>query len=179
MSNTEQNNVDQNEEQYESIDDQYADPNDENADPIVPSGWTTGNDEPSNPPVVDPFKNVPQGSPNPAPVAVPATPAEEPATAPQAVNPVSGAEEVAPPVEDRVETNLNAQEITALKNKLRAEAERETLDNHRPEYHEIAARKFAEHGLEFTRRMSKEERAEQQLRKLLADNPALAASLQK
>lgn len=79
------------------------------------------------------------------------------------------------PAEAQPVTVVDAKELTALKNRLRAEAEREVLDNHRPEYHEIAARKFGEHGLEFARRMTAEEKAEEALQKLLAANPALAA----
>lgn len=77
--------------------------------------------------------------------------------------------------DDRPETPVTPANMTKLKNSLRAEAEREVLDNHRAEYHEVAARKFAENGLEFTRRLSAEERAEVELQKLLAANPALAA----
>lgn len=71
-------------------------------------------------------------------------------------------------------TQLSSKKLTALKNKLRAEAERETLANHRDEYHDIASAKFAVYGLEFTRRLTDEERAEEQIQKLLASNPALA-----
>lgn len=73
------------------------------------------------------------------------------------------------------ETPVTPASLTKLKNTLRAEAEREVLANHRDEYHAVASRKFAEKGLEFTRRLTDEERAEKQLQELLAANPALAA----
>lgn len=88
---------------------------------------------------------------------------------------LSEAEAEAADTEGQVETVVSGKALTALKNRLRAEAEREVLANHRDEYHEVAARKFGEEGLEFTRRLSDEERAEKQLQELLASNPTLAA----
>lgn len=78
---------------------------------------------------------------------------------------------------EQEETVLSQHAISQLKNKLRAEAEREVIANHRDEYHEVAARKFGEHGLEFTRRLTDEERAEQEMERLLEAHPGLAAKL--
>ena len=62
-----------------------------------------------------------------------------------------------------------------LKNMLRNQAEREVLDNHRDEYVTIATAKFTQHGLVFQRRKTEAEKAADQIAKLLAAHPELAA----
>lgn len=62
----------------------------------------------------------------------------------------------------------------ALKNRLRSEAEREVLNAHKDEFHELATRKFAENGLTFTRRLTEAEKAEKKMNDLLAQHPELA-----
>lgn len=147
---------DQNNEQYESFDEQYDDPN---ADPIVPEGWTIGGEVPAGMP------EAPE-QPQEAPEAQPEPPAQKVAETP--------AEPTPAPAEAQEETVLSQEDITKLKNKLRAEAEREVLERHRDEYHAVASAKFAEHGLEFTRRLTKAERDAERIKKMLADNPELA-----
>lgn len=74
------------------------------------------------------------------------------------------------------------------RNGLRNQAERIVLDRHRDEYHEEAARLFAERGWEYTRRATPEEQAakkeavqkakdEEKLRKLLEASPHLRERL--
>ena len=64
-----------------------------------------------------------------------------------------------------------------MKNRLRNEAEREVLNNHRDEFYKVAERKFKENGLEFTRRLTDEEKAKKKLEDLLAEHPGLRAQL--
>lgn len=64
-----------------------------------------------------------------------------------------------------------------MKNRLRNEAEREVLNNHRDEFYKVAERKFTENGLEFTRRLTDEEKAKKKLEDLLAEHPGLRAEL--
>lgn len=142
---------------FEPFDDQFA-------EPIVPEGWTTGGQQVSQP----------QPEAAEAPVPAPAEP-EAPAAPAEAESQPEPAP--APAEEDRPVTVVSGEELTKLKNRLRAEAEREIIEAHRAEYHKVAEAKFAAHGLEFTRRMTKEERAKEQLEKLLAENPSLRNAL--
>lgn len=59
------------------------------------------------------------------------------------------------------------------RNRLRNEAEREVLNNHRDEFHRVAEEKFKAAGLEYRRRLSAEEKAEKDLERLLAEHPHL------
>jgi len=70
--------------------------------------------------------------------------------------------------------------VQQLKNKLRNEAERETLDNHRPEVIERTAEKYKAHNLEYVRRLTDEEKAAKQIEELYEKFPHLrpAASAQ-
>lgn len=63
--------------------------------------------------------------------------------------------------------------LQQLKNRLRNEAEREVVNNHRDEYHQIAEAKFKEHGIEFTRRLTDEEKAAEKIREMLRQFPEL------
>lgn len=49
--------------------------------------------------------------------------------------------------------------VQQLKNRLRNEAEREVLNNHKAEVIKITEAKYDEHGLEYVRRLSDEEKA--------------------
>lgn len=60
-----------------------------------------------------------------------------------------------------------------LKNRLRNEAEREVLNNHREEFHAVADKKFSEHGLKFERRLTQKERAAREIEKKLQQFPEL------
>lgn len=63
----------------------------------------------------------------------------------------------------------------ALKNKLRNEAEREVLANHRDEFVAIAEKKFSENGLVFARRLTESEKAAKKIADLLEAHPELAS----
>ena len=72
------------------------------------------------------------------------------------------------------ESSVDSKELTRLKAQLRAQAERAVIQRHQDEYHEEAEKLFAENGLEFSRRLSPKEKAEKELRELLAAHPELA-----
>lgn len=61
------------------------------------------------------------------------------------------------------------------RNRLRNEAEREVLKNHKSEFVEIATRLFAENGLTFTRRLTEKEKAAQAIADQLNQFPELRA----
>jgi hypothetical protein len=61
-----------------------------------------------------------------------------------------------------------------IKNRLRNEAEREVIDNHRAELHEIAEAKFKAAGLVYTRRKTEQEKAADKVKALLEQFPELA-----
>lgn len=63
--------------------------------------------------------------------------------------------------------------IQQLKNKLRNEAEREVLDKYKPEVVSITGAKYKEHGLEYVRRLSEEEKAQKQIEELYEKFPNL------
>lgn len=143
----------------------YDDPN---ADPVVPEGWTTGG------PIDDGLPTEPEAPEAPVLAAVepdaPVVPIEaesQPEPAP------------APAKEEKIETVINEEDLGKLKQRLRSEAERDVINNHRDEYVAIASAKFAAHGLEFTRRLTDAERAEKQILELLAKNPELAEKFAK
>lgn len=81
------------------------------------------------------------------------------------------------PKNKRVEDNISPDELKKIKQKLRAQAERDVLTNHRGEYNTRVEQLFTEHGLEFKRKLTEEEKAEQEMRKLITDHPELAARL--
>jgi hypothetical protein len=62
-----------------------------------------------------------------------------------------------------------------LRNRLRNEAEREVINNHKPEFVDIATKKFAEHGLTFSRRLSDKEKAAKAIADQLNMFPELRA----
>lgn len=63
-----------------------------------------------------------------------------------------------------------------IKNRLRNEAEREVIDRHRGELHEIAEAKFKAAGLVYTRRKTEQEKAEDKIKALLEQFPELAGN---
>lgn len=63
-----------------------------------------------------------------------------------------------------------------VKNRLRNEAEREVIDRHRSELHEIAEAKFTAAGLVYTRRKSEQEKAADKIKTLLEQFPELAGT---
>lgn len=81
------------------------------------------------------------------------------------------------PEDKKAESTVDTAALTKLKSQLRAKAEREVLQNHQDEYHQVASRLFAEHGLEFTRRLTEKEKAERELKALLEKHPELAQSV--
>lgn len=60
-----------------------------------------------------------------------------------------------------------------IKNRLRNEAEREVLNNHRDEFYRIAEKKFKDAGLVFARRLTDAEKAQQKIEELLKEHPEL------
>jgi hypothetical protein len=67
--------------------------------------------------------------------------------------------------------------IQQLKNRLRNEAEREVLNNHKDEVIKITAAKYAEHNLEYVRRLTDEEKAQKAIEDYLAQYPELRQKL--
>ena len=63
--------------------------------------------------------------------------------------------------------------VQQLKNKLRNEAERETLDEHRPEVIKRTAAKYKAHNLEYVRRLTDEEKAAKTIEEMYAKFPNL------
>lgn len=72
------------------------------------------------------------------------------------------------------ESTLSGADLAKLKSRLRAQAERSVIENHRDEYNAEAERLFAEHGLEFSRRLTESEKAKRQMDELLKKFPELA-----
>ena len=70
------------------------------------------------------------------------------------------------PEDKKAESTVDTAALTKLKSQLRAKAEREVLQNHQDEYHQVASRLFTEHGLEFNYRLSPEARARKQIEEL-------------
>lgn len=63
--------------------------------------------------------------------------------------------------------------VQQIKNRLRNEAERIILDRYKGEFYAEAERLYEANGFEFKRRLTEEEKAQQQIEKLLKENPAL------
>lgn len=63
--------------------------------------------------------------------------------------------------------------VQQTKNRLRNEAERIVLDRHKNEFYKEAERLYEENGFEFKRRLTEQEKAQQQIEKLLKENPEL------
>lgn len=63
--------------------------------------------------------------------------------------------------------------VQQAKNRLRNEAERIILDRYKAEFYKEAERLYAENGYEFKRRLTEQEKAQQKIEELLAQNPEL------
>lgn len=113
------------------------------------------------------------------PEDLPATPTPEaeptPAPVPETVtNDVADEDQpqyVTDPGSDKEQrvSQLSAEELDKLKQKLRHAAERKVIDNHRDEYNQIAEEMFRAEGLEFTRRKTAEERAADRIKKVMEE----------
>lgn len=68
-----------------------------------------------------------------------------------------------------------SKEDTAKRNALRSKADRIVLERHRDEVNTEAERLFSEAGLEYKRRLTPEEKREQDFLDMVSNNPALAA----
>lgn len=66
-----------------------------------------------------------------------------------------------------------AETVQQKKNRLRNEAEREVLNNHRDELNQITEAKFVEHNLNYTRRLTEKEKAQKKIEDLLNEHPEL------
>lgn len=65
--------------------------------------------------------------------------------------------------------------VQQLKNRLRNEAEREVLNNHKGEVIKITEAKYDQHGLEYVRRLTDAEKAQKLIEDQLALHPELEA----
>jgi hypothetical protein len=63
--------------------------------------------------------------------------------------------------------------LQQLKNRLRNEAEREVLNAHKDEVHRLTKEKYDSHGLEYVRRLTEEEKAQQAIEKYYQQFPNL------
>lgn len=63
--------------------------------------------------------------------------------------------------------------VQQLKNRLRNEAEREVLNKYKPEVIKLTEAKYDEHGLEYVRRLTDEEKAAKEIEEALAKYPSL------
>lgn len=79
------------------------------------------------------------------------------------------AEEAAAPAEAKPKKET----VQQLKNRLRNEAEREVLNKHKDEVVTITQAKYDEHGLEYVRRLTEEEKAAKQIEDLYEKFPQL------
>lgn len=68
--------------------------------------------------------------------------------------------------------------VSQLRNRLRNEAERKVINNHKDEFVRIATDLFAEHGMEFNRRLTESEKAQKTVEDLLAQYPELRTKIQ-
>ena len=68
---------------------------------------------------------------------------------------------------------VSGETVQQTKNRLRNEAERRVLDRHKNEFYKEAERLYEENGFEFKRRLTDQEKAQQQIEKLLKENPEL------
>ena len=71
---------------------------------------------------------------------------------------------------EEVVTEENVQQ---KKNRLRNDAEREVLNNHRDELNAITEAKFVAEGLKYTRRLTEKEKAKKKIEDLLNEHPEL------
>jgi len=76
------------------------------------------------------------------------------------------------PVTDNEEA-VTEETVQQRKNRLRNEAEREVLNNHRDELNAITEAKFVEQGLKYTRRLTESEKAKKKIEELLNEHPEL------
>lgn len=76
------------------------------------------------------------------------------------------------PVTDNEEV-VAEETVQQKKNRLRNEAEREVLNNHRDELNTITEAKFVEQGLNYTRRLTDKEKAAKKIEDLLNEHPEL------
>lgn len=78
------------------------------------------------------------------------------------------------PADTDAESTIDPKKLAKLKGQLRAQAERTVVQRHQDEYHVEAEKLFAEHGLEFTRRLSAQEKREKELKEIIKNDPELA-----
>ena len=71
------------------------------------------------------------------------------------------------------EEGVTEETVQQKKNRLRNEAEREVLNNHRDELNTITEAKFVEQGLNYTRRLTDREKAQKKIEDLLNEHPEL------
>jgi len=71
------------------------------------------------------------------------------------------------------EEAVTEETVQQKKNRLRNEAEREVLNNHRDELNTITEAKFVEQGLNYTRRLTESEKAKKKIEELLGQHPEL------
>lgn len=81
----------------------------------------------------------------------------------------------APKAEETVEEAPKKETESAKRNRLRNEAERIVINNHRDEFNKVATNLFAENGLVFHRRLTEEERAAKEIADKLNQFPELRA----
>ena len=70
-----------------------------------------------------------------------------------------------------------ANDLKKLRQSLRNKAEREIINRHQDEYHEVAKALFEDEGLVYTKRMTAEEKAAAELRAAIQANPDLAREI--
>lgn len=78
--------------------------------------------------------------------------------------------------EEVVEEAPKKESESQKRNRLRNEAERIVINNHRDEFNEVATDLFAKNGLVFHRRLTEEERAAKEIADLLNKHPNLRSS---
>lgn len=110
-----------------------------------------------------PAKNTPSLDILDAPNDVTDAPIEEPTEAP--------ADDVKGP------DTPTADDLKKLRQSLRNKAEREIINRHQDEYHEVAKALFDAEGLVYTKRMTAEEKAAAELRAAIQANPDLAREI--
>jgi hypothetical protein len=76
------------------------------------------------------------------------------------------------PVTD-TEEDVTEETLQQKKNRLRNEAEREVLNNHRDELNTITEAKFVEEGLNYTRRLTESEKAAKKVEEYFTQFPEL------
>jgi hypothetical protein len=78
------------------------------------------------------------------------------------------------PVTDN-EEDVTEETVQQKKNRLRNEAEREVLNNHRDELNALTEAKFVEQGLKYTRRLTDSEKAARKVEEYFNQFPELRA----